>query len=460
MLILKTLSLDKSQNIRYLKLLFILPEYYPHSGGGISTYYQELIPALLPYCSKIKVLVGSGYSHGGRDFNHNGIEVSYLETGLFKSYLSKFTKFQIFPELMRNLAAAWAMWEQVKEEEFDAVECTDFGLGFVPWLTHHNRPVKIQMHGSSGQIGFFDPKNDDALECDVLKQIELTFFKLADLLQTHSTANKIFWEKQLSPTKILSILPIYQNLSPITNFSDRQESGLVTGRIQYWKGPSILCKAHQLLRNQKYEINWLGRDMPYGNNQKSMNQWLATNFPTVWGFSVKPIGVIKNDEIRKAQSQAKFGLVPSIWDMFNFSCLEFMAAGTLTICADGAGASEVIDNGKNGFTYSAEDPQALANVLLTVSKLTAAAYNSIAQEGQKTIKNELSADNLGPVYINAFKKIIEDFKVTDDNEYLNAIYSPSNDPHELGELLNKQPLKLIVKHIASRLRNKITKKNQ
>ncbi|RRN77723.1 hypothetical protein EIM50_18155, partial [Pseudoxanthomonas sp. SGD-10] len=197
-----------------MKLLFILPEYYPHSGGGISTYYQELVPSLLPFCSKIKIIVGSGYSQGGKKIDLGGIDVDYLKPELFQKYISKFSKYRIFPELLNNIAAAWAMWEQVKDDDFDAIECTDFGLAFIPWLIHHKKPVKIQLHGSTGQIGFFDPKISEELQTDFYRKIELLFFELADQLQTHSLANKSFWEQQLHNKTINYILPIYENITP------------------------------------------------------------------------------------------------------------------------------------------------------------------------------------------------------------------------------------------------------
>ena len=59
--------------------MFILPEYYPHSGAGISTYYQHYIKAIKPYCNRIKVLVGSGYLQGGNSLSVDGVEIEFLE---------------------------------------------------------------------------------------------------------------------------------------------------------------------------------------------------------------------------------------------------------------------------------------------------------------------------------------------------------------------------------------------
>lgn len=438
-----------------MKLLFVLPEYYPHSGGGISTYYQELIPALLPFCSKIKVIVGSGYTQGGSDINLHGVEVTYLKINLFKKHVNKLHKFKIFPEFRDNLAAAWAMWEQAKDEDFDIVECTDFGLGFIPWLVHHNRPVKIQLHGSTGQISFFDPFPSEALSRDITRQTELVFFHLANLLQTHSSNNQAFWQEQLPQKKIHVLLPVYKASNPKTSFHERFTFGVVTGRVQHWKGPTIVCDAAQLLKNKMPKIEWVGRNMPYKSTGTNMGDWLSKKYPDVWNEYIVPTGAKNIKEVKKMQANARFGLIPSLWDMFNFSCLEFLASGTLTICADGAGACELIENGKNGFTYNANDAQSLANILMHISHLKEVEYDKIALLGQETVKELLSSTTHIVAYIEAYQKTIESFNQSPINPYLQCMYDPSETSYKLDYILDKQPLEELMSYSAKRVGRKI-----
>lgn len=439
-----------------MKILFILPEYYPHSGGGISTYYLELIPAIKPYFTKIKVAVGSGYTQSEKSFIYEGIAVEYLKPHLYHQYLSKFNKFSIFPEVKANLAAAWAMWEQFKNEDFDIIECTDFGLGFIPWIIHHKRPVTIRMHGSTGQISDYDFQPEKQLAADFVKQTELLFFAKCDLLQTYSVANQTFWQKQLPLQKIIHLYPVFNKTQQMATYKTREPYGLVTGRIQQWKGPQIVCKAAEILKNDMPKIHWFGRDMPFEKAGINMKQYLVNEYPKSWAVSIKAKPALPYPEIQKLQHNAKFGLIASIWDMFNFSCLEFMSAATLTICSDGAGASELIENEVNGFTYPAKDPVALADLLQEISSISQKKYELIAAKGQQTIRHKLAPEVLIPAYIAAYEKVIKGFISTETNNFMQNIYSPSDKNYTIDELLDLQPLKQLTIYNLKRLKNKIS----
>lgn len=441
-----------------MKILFILPEYYPHSGGGISTYYLELIPALKPYCTSIKVLVGSGYTQSIESFINNGIEVCYLKPDLYKQYLPKFSKFSIFPELQRNIAAAWAMWEQVKDEDFDVVECTDFGLGFIPWIIHNQKPVVIKMHGSTGQISNYDYKPEEQLAADFTRQTELLFFPKCNFLQTYSEANQAFWQKQIPEKEVVHLYPVYSNIAKTIPYTERTTFGLVTGRIQQWKGPEVLCNAAEILKDKMSEIHWYGRDMAYTKHGTTMSQYLCKQYPDSWNVKIKTCNPISNQEIHSLQAKAKFGLIPSTWDMFNFTCLEFLSAGTLTICSDGAGASELIENGINGFKYAAFDAQALSEVLNKVDKLSQKEYEQITSNGKETIRDLLSPEQLIPTHLEYYFKTIKNFIPATTNDFLNEVYLPSNKTYQLDDLLDLQPLSLLSKYNLKRIKHKILNK--
>ncbi|RYY07196.1 MAG: glycosyltransferase [Sphingobacteriaceae bacterium] len=439
-----------------MKILFVLPEYYPHSGGGISTYYLKLIPALKPYCTKIKVAVGSGYTQDDKNFIHEDITVEYVKPKLYQQFLSKFSKFDIFPEVKSNLAAAWAMWEQFKNDDYDIIECTDFGLGFIPWLIHHERPVTIRLHGSTGQISTYDYQPAKQLAADFIKQTELLFFSASDLLQTYSKANQTFWQQQLPFKKTVHLYPIYVNNRQMVAYQTRNSYGLVTGRIQQWKGPQILCEAAEILKDKMPQINWFGRDMPFQKAGSSMSNYLAKKYPANWGINIKPQPAVSYSEILKLQHNAKFGLITSIWDMFNFTCLEFLSAGTLTICADGAGASELIENGINGYVYPANEPADLADLLSEVNCISQKKYEQIASEGQQTIIRQLAPEVLIPAYVAAYQKTINEFVPSTTNSYMKFIYSPSDSNYKIDELLDLQPLKKLTIYNLKRIKTKIS----
>ena len=437
-----------------MKILFILPEYYPHSGGGISTYYEHYIKALLPHCDKIKVIVGSGYIQADNNFKHEGVLVEYLKPSLHQQYLNRFTQYDLLPEYKNNLAAAWAMWQQANEGEgYDIIECTDFGLGFIPWVIEHNKPVITRLHGSYGQIMLHENDAIADLSIPFTQQTELLLLSRCDKLITHSKANSEYWDTLLSSKNTQYIYPIYEKTGRPLPLSQRDKYGLVTARIQKWKGPIELCKAYELLTNQPL-IKWFGNDKPYTKYQTT-DSYLRATSPDIWGKKIIPQQPLPNDQIQILQQKAWFGLVPSTWDMFNFTCIEFMAAGTPVICSDGAGAVELIKNGINGFIYPADDVQALADCISKLVGLSEGGYQQMANNALESVKTQLSSAQLIPVNMQAYQSALNDFKSPSANLFLNSLYRPSTTKYDIGDSLNKQPLKKLINYSIDRIKLKI-----
>lgn len=435
-----------------MNILFILPEYYPHSGGGISTYYLQYIKALKPHCERIKVLMGSGYMFGEDKFMHEGIEVEYLKEKTYRKYLDQFSKFDLFPEFKRNIAAAWGMFEQANEGSgYDIIECTDFGLGFAPWVIRHNKPVITRFHGSTGQISFNE--GDDTLQNDFVRQTELLLLSLCDILISHSTANQLAWEALLQKN-VHHILPVFeQEFTQPVPFANRKPYGAVTARIQVWKGPIQLCEAVENANNKPLPINWYGRDFSYGD-QKSMAAYLKQNFADVWGKSIVPHKPLNVNEINQVQKNVHFGVVCSTWDMFNFTCIEFLAAGTPLVCSDGAGASELIRHGINGLKYKADDTNALADCLARMSEMDEESYNQMARAGMDTVKTVLSAEKIIPQNLRQYHMALDGFNPSVANDFLTRIYMPTDRQTTIAEVLDTQPLRPILKYALKRIRTK------
>jgi glycosyltransferase involved in cell wall biosynthesis len=399
-----------------LKILFILPEYYPHSGGGISTYYLEYIKALQPYCGGIKVIVGSGYTQKEDSFNHDGIEVEYLKPSIYERFIRQFSKYDLFPEFRNNLAAAWAMWEQSKRGDgFDTIECIDFGLGFIPWLLEHNKPVVVRLHGGSGQIALHEPTSDHILSNHLFQSAEMSVMSLADALISHSTSNAIFWGNLFDQSKVHVIYPVYHSFGSPLPLANREEFGLVTARVQKWKGPDELCRAMRSLEHPPL-IKWLGRDM-YLDESQTTSQYLNRAYPDIYNKKALFEGALPQQEIHQLQQKAKFGLIPSTWDMFNFTALEFMAAGTPVICSEGAGVSELIEHGKNGFKYPADDSEALAQLIKMINELNDTAHTRITNAAVETIKRILDPETIIKKNIELYQAIQADFKPGQAREY-------------------------------------------
>lgn len=439
-----------------MKILFILPEYYPHSGGGISTYYLQYIKALKANGHDVKVIVGSGYTQNDDSFNIGGVEIEYLKPIVYQRHLKLFSKYDLFPEFRNNLAAAWAMWEQAGQTEgFDIIECTDFGLGFIPWVLKCKKPVVVRLHGSSGQIALHESTGTQALATHLFQSAELALLPLADALISHSTANANFWNGLFNTKKVEVIYPVYEAQIEHSPFALREDFGLVTARIQKWKGAEELCMAVQLIEKPPL-IKWFGRDM-YLKDKSTTSQYLSSNYPKIYNKNVLFQKPVSQEQAGLMQCKAKFGIVPSTWDMFNFTVLEFMANGTPVICSEGAGASELIEHEKNGFKYPPNDVEALARLIEKVNALDEAAYLKVTENAIRALRTKLTPESIINLNSKLYQATIARFTKRPPNKFLEAIYSPHGLQFEIDEILDKQPFKALKNYFFKRVKAKLYK---
>lgn len=238
------------------------------------------------------------------------------------------------PGLRRHLSAAWAMWEQAKSgATADIIIALDFGLLFVPPTIEATRPLIAQCHGSMGQISLRDPLKGQETEGALTRLLERSVMLESPTIHTHSNANAIFWSRQLS-RDVTMIRPAWEVTEAITAPSSRR--GLVIGRVQRWKGPQIVCEALARLGARAPGIDWFGRDTSWGKRESSSAAHLAAAFPAIWGTRIVHHPPIPPEDVARRQASALFNLIPSTWDVFNFTVVEAMASGRPAIVSTGA----------------------------------------------------------------------------------------------------------------------------
>lgn len=434
-----------------MRILFIIPEYFP-DRGGIATYYYNLINALSEK-HDIKILIGSAFTNGGKSSVCRNISVEYLQRGIFEKYQKLLSKFDIFPQLKNHLASAWSMYEQANHGKgYDIVETTDWGLNYIPWVLGTNPiPIVTTMHGSIGQIGYFDPVNGEVLQSDLVRMIEIETLKLADELHTYSFSNQKFWEERLQ-REINYIPPPFKFTEKDANKNlEFAYPPLVVGRIQYWKGPTVLCEALSKLGKGAPSVNWIGRDTNYKNTKESMDNYLKNTYPSVWKRKVKTHGSLSRSEVSEYQSRCRFGIVPSTWDMFNFTCIEFMAHGKPVICSEGAGASHLIENAVNGFTYPDNDPGQLADLISRIMKMPESELKDMGEKAGKFIKDKLDPEKIVQIKTKRYEKLLASGKVGFVNkDWLERLLNPEHGEDDFDAFLDHQPLKKLAKYSLKR----------
>jgi hypothetical protein len=135
-----------------------------------------------------------------------------------------------------------------------------------------------------------------------------------------------------------------------------------------------------------------------------------------------------------------------------------MREETVLVCSDGAGASDLIEDGENGFTVPAEDGNALAEAIDMVHSLSAEQRRRIGRRGYETVQQTLAprrvARHRGELY-----KDIEMENLSEDSEsWLAEAVRPSGkfevDASQLA-LLDRIPLRRIGRYVLRRIWRKV-----
>lgn len=439
-----------------MRLLVLTPEF--GSGGGIRTFYRNLAPAVLERGVAVRVIEGSAMHAGDRaPRDVQGIEVETLERERFERWRSRFPQLDAAPGAQRHLAAAWAMWEQAGfGADADIVEAADWGLSFAPAAVEAKKPLVIQTHGSVGQITTHDPLGGEEVQGALIRLIESALLSRSPAVQSYSRANAAFWRSETGREVEMIRPPV--PLPPADGHPEVSDRGLVVGRIQRWKGPHILCEALRALGDRAPPVDWFGGDTAFRRRGTTTGQHLANAFPAVWGRLVRPQPTIPAEEVARRQSRALFNLAPSSWDVFNFTAAEALGSGRPTIVSTGAGASELVVDGENGFLFAAGDASALAAAIERVLSSTPARLTQIGVAGRETVRRELDPAMIAAARIAAYRSAIEAFRSAPPAPiagWLGELCRPSSGTPVDGAFLDQFPIRTLTAHLAGRVRDKV-----
>lgn len=443
-----------------MKLLVVTPEFPPFFGGGIATFYGYLLPELVSAGMDVTVVIDNHSREVPAQYVYKGVKAILLDRRLSESLLGSFSAFCLSTDIVRHLAAAWAVWKQVKHgQDFDIVECADWGLYYVPWLlTRSNPPLIVRLHASNGQIAKHDPQSCSPLSGGLSQLIEAALLPLANSLVTYSQANRRFWEQALGCDVSYCPPPL-----PVSNIADMwfpsSDHAIVFGRLQEWKGVRTLCKALESMGSKSPIVDWYGRVIsPQQSTGVSFDAQLKIDFPKVWDNKFVLHPPLEPRAVAKLQRSASFAIVPSDWDVFNYTVAESMASAVPILCSSGAGASEIIQNGINGFVFEAGNASDLVDA---IERMMALSFSEKKSMGMKAMENILI--NLDPSLV--AKRTIECYlsarSARKQNCSIDSLLSSALSPAAsadsdlaIDRCLNLIDFKALLRHASKRVTNK------
>jgi len=324
-----------------MKIAFLTPE-YPHSrtgnSGGLGTSIKNLAIALLDHGISVRVLV-----YGQKEdalFEDNGIVIQQIKNIKFKG-LSWFLTRKKIEKIINQLYI---------NQEIDLVEAPDW-TGITSFIRPVNCPVVIRLHGSDTYFCHLDNRKVKWLN----KFHEKRALQKADSLISVSqfTADKT--NEVFGLNKKFTIIPnlIDSDLFKGNNqevFSEK--SILYFGSLIRKKGllelPLIFNKVIE--KNPDAKLILVGKDVPdiiSGNS--STWQMMQDLFSDHAIKNVEYIQSVPYTEIKEKIQKATVCVFPSFAEAFPVSWLEAMAMEKPIVASNIGWASEMIDEGKNGF---------------------------------------------------------------------------------------------------------------
>jgi glycosyltransferase involved in cell wall biosynthesis len=375
-----------------MKLLFVTPEYLPDSGGGIITFYRFILPELVRQGHEVKVIVADGRHIGDTDRVIEGVQVKYLDPATHGRWLQQFVRYAIvFPWLQEHLALAWAAWETARHGEgWDHVEVTEWPLIFVPWVLHRDRmPCTVQLHGSHGQIAAGEGNGTACPEDEWVRLVECALLKEATAVQTNSQLNARLWTERLG--RAVSVEnPAFRagSTGPMGAGSLRRPLvARVFGRFSAGKGAVALAESLARETGLGMTVEWCGRDARHG--ETTLSATLRQRFPHVMDHALQLRAPIAHDEVLAKMTEGAFVLIPTLSDVFNLTVAEAMAMRAIVVCSKYAGASELIEDGVNGFLFDPLAPADLARALARLDALSAEQVGAMIEHGARTVATRL-----------------------------------------------------------------------
>jgi glycosyltransferase involved in cell wall biosynthesis len=206
-----------------------------------------------------------------------------------------------------------------------------------------------------------------------------------------------------------------------------------------------------LLGDHAPQIDWMGRDTPYVTRSQTTAQVLAADFPGIWNAKIRHRPPQPSEVTAVLQAQAAFVVVPSSWDVFNFTCVEAMAAGTPVICSSGAGASHWIEDGVNGFRFDRENAASLADALRRLLALGEEKRRAIGDNGRQTIAAAFDPEKIATVRLQAYEALIRSASVPlSADDWLRRAAGPGREHLDGLRLLDHLPLRGISRYVIER----------
>jgi glycosyltransferase involved in cell wall biosynthesis len=172
----------------------------------------------------------------------------------------------------------------------------------------------------------------------------------------------------------------------------------------------------------------VGGDTDWGQSGIKANEYLAANYPDVFGKRLRWLGQLDRAEVGEKMQAASFLVTPSFLDVFNLTVAEGMEAGLPVICSRAAGAEMLIQDGISGFHFDPAMPEQLAECLKIVAGMSAAEKIKMGQMAQDSVKNLLDGEKIIRLLEESYDNVLKSAVPSRHDPWLGSLLSPMTEP--------------------------------
>lgn len=381
-----------------MKIAFLTPE-YPHAktgaSGGIGTSIRNLALGLTAQGCSVRVLVYAQKEEG--IFDDNGICIQQIRNIKCKGlswYLTRKKLENIIDTLYR-------------QQQIDLVEAPDW-TGITSFISPQKCPIVIRLHGSDTYFCHLDQRPVKWVN----RFHEKRALKNADGLLSVSQFTADLTNAVFGLDKKFTIIP---NSIAVDAFSSDDSNTRNKHTILYFG--SLIRKKGLLelpfifnavvAKNPKVQLLLIGRDVPdIISGNASTWEMMQGFFTAEAQANVRYLGSVPYENIKNHIDEATVCVFPTFAEALPVSWIEAMAMQKPIVASNIGWATEVIDDGVNGFLVHPTNHDLYADTIVKVLE-NESLQKELGMQARKKVTQKFSITPIAQQSLVFYKKVVE-----------------------------------------------------
>ena len=381
-----------------MKIAFLTPE-YPHAktgaSGGIGTSIRNLALGLTAQGCSVRVLVYTQKEEG--IFDDSGICIQQIRNIKCKG-LSWYLTRKKLENIINTL---------YRQQQIDLVEAPDW-TGITSFISPQKCPVVIRLNGSDTYFCHLDQRPVKWVN----RFHEKRALKNADGLLSVSQFTADLTNAVFGLDKKFTIIP---NSIAVDAFSSDDSNTRNKHTILYFG--SLIRKKGLLelpfifnavvAKNPKVQLLLIGRDVPdIISGNASTWEMMQGLFTAEAQANVRYLGSVPYENIKKYIDEAAVCVFPTFAEALPVSWIEAMAMQKPIVASNIGWATEVIDDGVNGFLVHPTNHELYADTIVKVLE-NESLQKELGMQARKKVTQKFSITPIAQQSLEFYKKVCE-----------------------------------------------------